>query len=350
MFDASEPFICGIILAAGDGRRLQQYIRRLRGDALPKQYFNFIGTRSMLEHTFDRVERLVSSDRLLTVVSKHHLKYVEVRQQLSGRPRSTLVIQPENKETGPGLLLPLMHLYKRYPDSVAAVFPSDHFILEEQRFMSYVHLATQAVTRDPSRIILLAIEAREPETEYGYVLPGKDIKNLAPFKMQRVLRFVEKPDAKVARKLITAGGLWNTMTMVFKVKTLLTLASKICPGLYSSFRRVHEAIGTPDEKRTVGEVYQSLEPMNFSKDVLEKIVENYPESISVLPVRQVYWSDWGSPTRVIQVLRRTGHLTRVGALSESKLMTIWQRQLVKDRETHLDSNPANRTGLAKGIS
>ena len=117
---------CAIVLAAGEGRRLQPLISRLRGDALPKQYVNFIGKRSMLEHTFARAESLIEPRRIFTVISRDHLQYPEVHRQLSCRPSGTVVVQPENKETAPGLLLPLAHLYKHYPDSAVAVFPSDH--------------------------------------------------------------------------------------------------------------------------------------------------------------------------------------------------------------------------------
>ena len=34
---------CGIVLAAGEGKRLQPLIRRLRGDSLPKQYVTLVG-------------------------------------------------------------------------------------------------------------------------------------------------------------------------------------------------------------------------------------------------------------------------------------------------------------------
>ncbi|MBI3812149.1 MAG: hypothetical protein HY283_08095, partial [Nitrospirae bacterium] len=74
---------CGIILAAGEGKRLQPFIRQLRGKDLPKQFVNFIRTRSMLEHTFHRAEKLIPSDRLFTVVDRDHLKHPEVGQQLS---------------------------------------------------------------------------------------------------------------------------------------------------------------------------------------------------------------------------------------------------------------------------
>jgi len=46
-----SPVRCGIVLAPGEGKRLRPFIQRLRGKDLPKQFVNFIGTRSMLEHT-----------------------------------------------------------------------------------------------------------------------------------------------------------------------------------------------------------------------------------------------------------------------------------------------------------
>lgn len=68
----------GVMLAGGNGERLRSFIQRLRGNVLPKQYVNFIGKRSMLEHTFHRAERLIQTDRLITVVSRDHLKHPEV--------------------------------------------------------------------------------------------------------------------------------------------------------------------------------------------------------------------------------------------------------------------------------
>ncbi len=141
---------CGIVLAAGEGKRLQPFVQRLRGDYLPKQYVRFIGTRSMLEHTFQRAEKVISPQHIFTVVSQGHLVYPEVRRQILSRPPDTVVVQPMNKETGPGVLLPLMHVFKRFPDATVAIFPSDHFISEEELFMSHVELAFRVVERYPS--------------------------------------------------------------------------------------------------------------------------------------------------------------------------------------------------------
>lgn len=295
---------CGIVLAAGDGKRLRPFILRLRGDNLPKQYVSLVGIRSMLEHTFRRAEMVIRADRLFTVVSQDHLIYPEVRRQLSSRSRGTTVVQPENKETGPGLLLPLMHLCKRYPHSTVAVFPSDHFIVEEDLFMAYVDLAFHVVESDPACIVLLGVEPDEPEPEYGYILPGKEI-NLAPLlDVRKVLRFIEKPEPRMARELTAGGGLWNTLVMVFRVETVLDLAQRTAPRLYSSFQRIWEAIGTSGELDVVSEVYRSMEAVNFSTGLLEKFSLDQRSRLLVVPVRGVLWSDWGSERRLMNALRK----------------------------------------------
>lgn len=309
---------CGVILAGGEGQRLQSFVHRLRGDVLPKQFVNFIGTRSMLEHTFSRAEMLIPRERLFTVVSQNHLDYPDVERQLAGRPAATVIEQPENKETAPGLLLPLMHVFWRYPEAVVAVLPSDHFIVEEALFMSHVDLALRIAERYPSFIVLLGVEPDDPEPEYGYILPDKEKHPLAPLRVRNVLRFVEKPDPSVVQELLTGGALWNTMVMAFKVKTLFRLIRKTIPSLYAAFARIAGAIGTRSERDIVKAVYRRLETVNFSRELLQAHPQDPGIRLLVLPVRGVLWSDWGSEQRVLTVLRKLGYLGRLEQAAASQ--------------------------------
>lgn len=294
---------CGIILAAGEGLRLQPFIRRLRGKDLPKQYVNFTGRRSMLEHTIHRAEKLIPSHRLFTVVGQDHLRHPEVDRQLVDRPPGRVILQPQNKETGPGLLLPLMHLYKHYPESAVVVFPSDHFVLEEDLFMGHVDLALRAVERDPSRLVLLGVKPDEPEPEYGYILPIRGRRLHGRLVVHKVSRFVEKPDTRTARKLILQGGLWNTMVIAFNAKTFLELICRVAPVLHRSFQKILGAIGTPLEGKVAEEIYRNLEPANFSRGLLEVLSAQYSSHLGVLPIRGVRWSDWGSEGRIKSILQ-----------------------------------------------
>jgi mannose-1-phosphate guanylyltransferase len=309
----SSDELCGIVLAGGEGKRLRPFIHLLRQDLLPKQYVNFIGNRSMLEHTIHRAEKLISPRRLFTVINRAHLSFPEVNQQISKRLPGTVVVQPENKETGPGLLLPLVHLTKKYPNSIVAIFPSDHFVLEEENLINHVRLAHTLVKKDPSRIVLLGIEPDGEESEYGYLLPEKaPHKRTGPF---QVSCFIEKPDLKNIRDLISRGALWNTMVMVFRAETILRLVCEVAPALSSTFQQIYDAIGTPAEECVIRKMYEQLEPVNFSKELLEPFVQAHASNLLALPVRDVLWSDWGTETRVMEVLRKTGSVMRLNGLS-----------------------------------
>ena len=306
----NQANLWGLVLAGGEGKRLQDYVQELRGECLPKQYVNFIGTRSMLEHTLDRAERLIPRRRVLTVVTEHHLLAPAVRCQLAQRAAGTVIVQPENRDTGPGILLPLIYLQRQCREATVAVFPSDHFILEEDRFIDHVSLAVRAVHRDPSQIMLLAMEAEHAETEYGYVVPADCNGHIDLCGRRQAAHFVEKPAPAEARLLVAAGALWNTMIMVFKVDTLLRHVETLYPEVARLFSDLSGLIGTPAEKSRIQEVYGRLRPLNFSKDLLEKIAARFPASISVLPVLRVTWSDWGSPQRLLEMKQIVSRLPK----------------------------------------
>jgi mannose-1-phosphate guanylyltransferase len=239
----------------------------------------------------------------MTIVTRHHLRYAEVRNQLGGRLKQTIVVQPENKETGPGILLPLMFLKKRCPEAIVALFPSDHFVLEEDHFMMHVAHATQAVAQEPGRLILLAIAPREAETDYGYIVPCESgAGGTCRFGTKPIRAFFEKPKTERAYQLIRTGALWNTMAMVFKLNTFLELVGAVQPMIHRRFVQLLSAIDTAEERAAIESLYRELEPMNFSTGIMEPLAERHRQRLAVLPVRQVFWSDWGSPERIRQTL------------------------------------------------
>jgi mannose-1-phosphate guanylyltransferase len=305
--------LCGIVLAGGEGRRLRPFVHLLRKDLLPKQYVNFIGKRSMLEHTLDRAEKLIAPERLFTILNEAHLGFPEVKRQISHRPAETIIVQPENKDTGPGLLFALMHLWKQHPGSTVVIFPSDQFVLEEDKLIQYVHEGHRLVQNDPTRLVLLGIEPDKVEEEYGYIVPAQGFKSSA--RAFPVGGFVEKPELGQAGDLISRGALWNTMVMIFKIDTLLEIVRKTTPAIYSIFQEIFDAVGTSRRKTVVRKIYRQISPVNFSKEMLEPFVRAHPSRLVAIPVRGVLWSDWGTETRVIEVLRRTGHISRLNGLS-----------------------------------
>jgi hypothetical protein len=100
------------------------------------------------------------------------------------------------------------------------------------------------------------------------------------------------------------------MIMAFKTRTMLHWMSRLVPSLYHRFQEVYKAIDTPRESDVIRKIYQGLSPVNFSKEFLESMVKNYPSSLLVLPVWDLLWSDWGTASRIMDVLAKIGTVRR----------------------------------------
>ena len=293
---------CAIVLAAGDGVRLRAFVESLRGDTLPKQYVKFFGDRSMLQTTFQRAERSIPCERIFTVVDQSHFEFAEVTQQLVAEPKMHFVIQPSNLDTAIGLLLPLAHLLERHPDATVAVFPSDHFVSDDDLFMAHVDAAFGIVEQDSAKIVLLGIAPSAAEPDYGYIVPGDEARNGFPWGARIVSHFVEKPSPGVAQEIISGGGLWNTLVMVFKARDFLRYVRAINGQLYDCFLRMRDALATRRVVNSVKRIYEWAQPINLSKAFLEEMPQRYPARLIALPVRGVYWCDCGSEERIVKSL------------------------------------------------
>jgi len=168
--------------------------------------------------------------------------------------------------------------------------------------MAHVDQAFRVVEQDPAKVVLLGIHPSEAEPEYGYIVPGKKFFGPPGLDAREVFRFIEKPHQHIARDLISAGGLWNTLVMIFKTKFFLREIDRIDSRLFGFFERIWSAIGTPSARDIVNRVYEQVHPLNLSKGFLEILALDRPSRLSVLPVHGVCWSDWGSEQRIVTVL------------------------------------------------
>jgi mannose-1-phosphate guanylyltransferase len=292
-----------VVLAGGDGRRLESYVRRLRGDALPKQYVALYGTQSLLERTFKRVERLVPPDRIMTVITRDHLQFPDACRQLARRPSDTVIVQPRNRDTAPGLLLPLAYLQRRIDDPIVAVFPSDHYVSNDVTLMHHVETAFRTVECCPDVIVLIGVKPDAPETDYGYVVPGVPLLADGLSEIRSVRRFIEKPTARQAGDLMQDGALWNTSILVFRLQMLVDLMWCVAPTLALHFLEIMDAIDTPRARAVIDGVYQGIPPVNLSRGILELVSDRWPSRLAVLRVDDAFWSDWGVEHRILRDLR-----------------------------------------------
>jgi mannose-1-phosphate guanylyltransferase len=288
-----------IVLSGGEGERVRPLIQRWLGQHKPKQYCTFVGTRSMFQHTLDRATRLVHPQRTATVVAKGHRR--EVWSQLDGRAAGTVLFQPRNRDTAAGVFLPLTYVRAQDPSATVVIFPSDHFVFPEDRFLEAVRRAVWTAEWLGDRLVLLGAVPDSLEVDYGWIMPGSELaRSSAGHPVKQVHRFVEKPRLSDADVMLASGGLWNTLVLATKLDTLWRQGWECFPDMMPLFERVTDAIGTPLEGQVLADAYRDMPANNFSSGLLQRL----PEQMAVMELAGVLWSDWGRPARITNTLRR----------------------------------------------
>jgi mannose-1-phosphate guanylyltransferase len=295
---AGASNVWAVVLAGGQGTRLQAFLRQTLGTERPKQFCRIIGTRSMLRHTWDRGARLLDPDRMVTIITAGQEQFLGEEDRVPGR----VLVQPANKETAPGLLLPLLWIAEQEPRAVVVIFPADHFIWEEERFLTHVGAAVRAARHHPDRLVVLGVEADGPDHGYGWMSPGLPCAG-GGVELYHVRRFWEKPDRQTAAHLFASGHFWNTFVLAGHLGAFLRSARSAMPDVLEPLSTAAAFLGTRYEVEVLATTYRTLRPVNFSRTLLA----GRPEDLLMLPARGVYWSDWGDPDRILRTLRRFNH-------------------------------------------
>jgi len=295
-----------IVLAGGEGTRIQPLIRRCLGFSCPKQYFTFCGERSMLENTVDRAAQLVGPERVVTVIGKGHRRFLR-HQNVPG----TVIEQPTSRGTGAGVFLPATHIFSQDPEATVLIFPSDHFVSPKTEFLDQVNHARECVDQLEDRLILMAAVPDMPETDYGWVEPGAGLpalKGNGKAAIHEVRSFREKPGAEEARRCFERGYLWNTMIIAARLRALWKLGRQILPDVIDRFesfgatRPERQGKSRRQERAAVAKLYRSIPSFDFSSTFLTRAAGH----CAVMPLNGILWSDWGRPERVFDSLRKIG--------------------------------------------
>ena len=289
-----------IVLAGGEGERVSPLVQSWVGRHRPKQYCAFVGTRSMFQHTLHRAAKLTTPARMVTVVAHGHGN--EPWTQLDGIPGIQVLRQPLNRDTAAGIFLPLAYIRAKDPEATVVLYPSDHFVYPENRFLEVVQYAVQTAERQPWRLVLLGVQPDCLELEYGWIQPGPSLDQSSFGHVRAVQAFLEKPDSIQASRAMASGALWNTLILAAKLQMLWRLGWDCFPEMMSLFERLCKAIGGPKEGNVLDAIYRVMPTRNFSSGLLHRV----PEQMAVIQLSGVLWSDWGKPERIVETLRKIG--------------------------------------------
>jgi mannose-1-phosphate guanylyltransferase len=282
-----------VILAGGNGTRLQTLTRFISGDARPKQFCPIFGDRTLLGETRARLARLIPAERTLFVVQDAHRIFYD--DEFADVDPRLVLSQPANKGTAVAIACAVSTILAKDQDATIAFFPSDHHYDDDAVFLSAIERVLRITGRNEEFLTLLGAQASSPEVEYGWIEPASESGQVV-----RVRRFWEKPTLSRARRLLARGCLWNTFVMIGKARAFAEMVHESAPDLLASAELMEREGGLagPGARR----IFSTISPVDFSHRILSLAAEK----LLVFPLRGVRWNDLGKPERVLATLAEAG--------------------------------------------
>ena len=246
---AADPPTHVLILAGGDGTRLQEVTRGLTGDDRPKQYCALVGDAPLVVQTERRAALIAPRDQVILSLTRRHEPWY--RDLVAPRDPFCVTIQPENRGTAAAVLFGLLRIATRTRAATVVVLPSDHWVSSDSAFMLHVQAAIGIIEAHPHQLVLLGVDPTRPEREFGWIERGESV--ISSWSgLSRVAGFVEKPSPETAETLFAGNAsLWNTMVLVGRLDRLLLLFAQVAPDLVDAFVSVWDELGSDDEPAAI---------------------------------------------------------------------------------------------------
>lgn len=301
--------VYAVIMAGGRGERLWP----LSTPERPKQFLRLFGNRTMLQHTVDRIQPLVSSDQILVVTGSEHAALV--RKQLPDLPEENIIAEPFGRGTAACVALSAVIIRGREPDALIMVLPADHRIERVERFRQLLR-GGLTVASNKTNLVTFGITPNRPETGYGYILAPQRLSTLEEsVSVYGVERFVEKPDLETAEQYLEAGAYyWNSGMFIWHVAAILGAVKRYMPQLSDTVARLAEHVGSSGFPDRLREAYEELESQPIDRGVMEK-----SDRVILIPAGDIGWSDiggWDALRQILEIVDKPWGHERLWALNQ----------------------------------
>ncbi|RBO78324.1 mannose-1-phosphate guanylyltransferase/mannose-6-phosphate isomerase [Marinomonas aquiplantarum] len=223
--------IIPVILAGGIGHRLWPLSR----EHFPKQCLSLTDQElSLLQQTLLRTVSLDVADPIV-VCNEDHRFLIAQQLQSIGVKNSSIVLEPEGRNTAPAIALAALEVKQAYgADALMLVLPADHVIRDLVAFEASIVKAAELANQDA--LVTFGVQPTRPETGYGYIRSAENY---------QVAEFVEKPDLEKAEAYLASGDyLWNSGMFLFQADTYLAELSSyrkdIADAVVAAYENRHE--------------------------------------------------------------------------------------------------------------
>ena len=143
-------------MAGGVGSRFWPISRSTK----PKQFLDILGTgKTLIQQTFERFRKIISVENILVVTNRDYQQLV--MDQLPDIPVENILLEPMRRNTAPCIAYASYKIQSKNPDAKMVVAPSDHLILNEEKFLRVVNEGLEFVARE-NALLTLGIPPSRP--------------------------------------------------------------------------------------------------------------------------------------------------------------------------------------------
>jgi mannose-1-phosphate guanylyltransferase len=272
-----------IIMAGGVGSRFWPMSTAEK----PKQFLDVLGIgKTLIQLTYDRLITIAPSSNIYVVTNEQYANLV--KEQLPALSFNQILTEPVRKNTAPCIAYASAKIFATNPNAKLIVAPSDHLIINLEKFKSTIQIGLNRI-QEEDVLITLGIKPTRPDTGYGYIQIDHQRMD---GKVKKVKQFTEKPNEKLAQSFIESGDYyWNAGIFIWSAQTILEAIKKFNPELHQLFCSNFSAYHSPIEKDLVQTAFTECTDISIDFSVMEK-AENVE-----LVTADFDWSDlgtWGS--------------------------------------------------------
>jgi mannose-1-phosphate guanylyltransferase len=269
-----------VIMAGGIGSRFWPVSRTQH----PKQFIDILGTgKTLIQNTYERFLKIVPKENIYVVTNEGYVNIV--KEQLPEMSEQQILGEPIMRNTAPCVAYACHKINKINPNAAIVVAPSDHLILDPERFIADITKSLETASKY-NCLITLGIKPSRPDTGYGYIqFTSKTLDN----DFNKVKLFTEKPNIELARTFVQSGEfLWNAGIFVWSARSIIKSFESYLPEMNEIFKEGDSVYNTADEHTFIQNAYYQCTNLSIDYGIMEKA-----DNVYVLPA-DFGWSDLGT--------------------------------------------------------
>jgi len=274
-----------VILCGGGGTRLWPESKKNTA----KQFIDF-GGWTLLQKTLQRIKSPIFDYPIIST-NLSYLKLVHKYLQKNKIKKYKIILEPFKKNTSAAILSSVL-LEEVIFDQPVIFFPADHLIENTNQFNKSINLNKKYLSKD--NIFIFGIKPKSPSSEYGYFLTEKISNNI-----NKVVKFIEKPNTSYAKKIIKKKGCWNSGILLARKDSIINNFIKYqSKTLKLCIDAVHKSKVSNNVYYLEKKSFKKIRDESFDYAILEK-----SKNINAIKLN-IPWSDLGSWKEIANIFKK----------------------------------------------